>query len=264
MEQWNAHACPDDTVLAAYAEGKVDQRTGHAIEDHVAECEECDSVLAATLVFLGQHKRRRTPWWIAAAAVAVFLIAIPAWRVARRDPIAPLREAAAMAPTRVIEGHLADFEHRPYHPSRSASSASADLRIRALAARLTRQHTARAFHARGVASLLMGDPASASKALLLAATREPENARYWNDLAAAYLELGSRSDFRSALAAADKAMAISPSLASAHFNRAVALQHLGRRTDAIASYGQAALVESSAEWRDEARTRRRRLDLTRR
>jgi len=264
MAQWNGYACPDDGVLAAYAEGKVDRRMSRAIEDHVAGCDECDSVLAATIALLRREKRRRRPWWIAvAAAVAVILISIPAWFIARRDPIVAIREAAARAPTRAIEGHLADFEHRPYRPSRSASPTPADLKIRAQAARLMRQQSARTLHARGVASLLLGDPVAASKALQLAAIGEPANARYWNDLATAHLELGSRSDLQAAVADADAAIAISPSLPAAHFNRAVALQRLGRRADAMLSYDRAALVESSPEWRDEIRTRRERLELAR-
>jgi len=263
MARWDGYSCPDDAALAAYAEGEVDQHTGRAIQDHIAACDECDSVLAATLALLKQETRRGTPWWIAfAAAVAVILISIPAWRIARRDPIVAIREAADIAPTRLIEGHLAGFEHRPYHRSRSASSPWADLKIRAQAARLTQQQNASALHARGVALLLLGDPAAASKALQLAVIREPANAPYWNDLATAHLELRRRFDLQAAIAAADEAIAISPSLPAAHFNRAVALQRLGRRADAIASYDRASIVESSSEWRDEIRARRERLAIT--
>ena len=81
-------------------------------------------------------------------------------------------------------------------------------------------------HALGVSQLLAGRYDDAAQSLLAASREQPANARYLSDVAAVQLErarLGLRpDDLPRALAAADRARRLDPSLNEAWFNRALA------------------------------------------
>jgi tetratricopeptide (TPR) repeat protein len=181
-----------------------------------------------------------------------------AWRLLTpKDPLAPLRRAATTSPTRPVEGWLAGFDHRPFAQPRSGPKKAIPIEVLAAADELqrARSDSPRALHARGIAKLFIGDPGLATLFLERAVAESPDNAAYWSDLAAAKIALGTASQslgpFRQAVIAADRALAISPVLGAAHFNRATALEHLGDRDAAVRSYRAALPTSLPPLWRTE-------------
>jgi tetratricopeptide (TPR) repeat protein len=193
---------------------------------------------------------RRQWWWLATAA-AFALCTIGIWHfVVNRDPLHRVKQIASECATRPVEGQLAGFDYAPFSSPRSDRKPVDDLALRAEAERLS------SFHARGVALLLLGD-VQAALPLLESSTRlAPDDADLWNDLAAAYI---AGRKFSLALPAADRALELAPSLAAAYFNRAVALEHLGRRDEASRAYRRAFELDGRSQWRDEIASRIARL-----
>jgi tetratricopeptide (TPR) repeat protein len=258
--------CPDDSVLAAFAEGTLADDERLTVEQHVADCPECPGVIGETVRFLrdggdeGSNRDEPPPrsWWRIAAAAAILVLCLPAafWLVANRDPLSNVREIAEALPTRPVEGRLASFDHAPFEEFRSGGLPRGEtIALRAAAERL---RNANAPHARGIALLLAGDVANARRELEAAAQAEPRNAAIWNDLAVAHIaagRTGGRTDYEQALTAADRAIALDRSLAGPHFNRGVTLAHLGRGTEAADAYRRATALEPTSPWSDEAALR---------
>ena len=95
-------------------------------------------------------------------------------------------------------------------------------------------------HALGVSQLLAGRYDDAAQSLLAASREQPANAQYLSDVAAVQLErarLGLRpDDLPRALAAADRARRLDPSLKEAWFNRALAASALSLTAEAEAAW----------------------------
>jgi tetratricopeptide (TPR) repeat protein len=254
--------CPDPSILAAFIEGTLDALTRREVEHHIADCPECPAVIAETARFLKTDVEEadgesdpppRRHWrWLAAAAAFAALCMASAWQMeVRRDPLWKVKQIAAECKTRPVEGRLVGFEYVPFPLPRSDRKPTVDLALRAEAERLNEGGSSS--HARGVALLLVGDVNAALPFLEMATRLSPDDANLWSDLAAAYVATGS--EFSRALAAADQAINLAPSLAAAHFNRAVALTHLGRRDEAVHAYRRALDLDERSEWRKEIATR---------
>jgi|ERR1041385_1698378 tetratricopeptide (TPR) repeat protein len=267
--------CPSPEVLGAFIEGTLDAPVRAAVRRHVASCSQCVFVVGEANAFLSSDEAEadeesegpRAGWlWTAAiaAVIALTCAAAAAWFITRwRDPLDRVRRAAAAAPTRPIEGQLADFAYAPYRAIRS-DVAEVDPRLRVEAERLVHGGggNARAWHARGVASLILGDDANAVTMLQKAIALSPQNASYWSDLAAARVAAGTHGDqteLRNAASAASRAEAIDPSLVSAPFNHALALEHLGDLRGAARAYERCLTLRPSESWATEIRLRRARL-----
>ncbi len=112
-------------------------------------------------------------------------------------------------------------------------------------------------HFAGAWKLLWGDAAAAVVELREAARLEPTNARIHSDLAAALLALAETSQDPVALidafAAADSAVALDSNLAEGRFNRALALQWLYLRGDAIEAWRSYLAIDRRSSWATEAR-----------
>ncbi|HEX7121632.1 MAG TPA: CHAT domain-containing protein [Gemmatimonadaceae bacterium] len=112
-------------------------------------------------------------------------------------------------------------------------------------------------HFAGAWKLLWGDAAAAVVDLREAARLEPASARVQSDLAAALLVLAETSQDPVALvdafAAADSAVALDPKLAEGRFNRALALQWLHLRGDAIEAWLSYLAIDRRSPWAAEAR-----------
>ncbi|HXA15941.1 MAG TPA: CHAT domain-containing protein [Thermoanaerobaculia bacterium] len=172
------------------------------------------------------------------------------------------RMIAAAEKARAVEGYITGF---PYHPAEVAQEGKAAQpslhRIRGIASGLAESTPAddASLHTRGVAQLLASDPGGAIASFRRELTLKPRDAQTSNDLAAAYIEQGSKQKspdrYASALAAADAAITIDPALAAAHFNRALALEHLGIVQASVREYERYAAIEPSSGWAEEARTR---------
>lgn len=247
--------CPDPSILAAFVEGTLDAHSRREVERHVADCFECPAVIAETAQFLSAGNDSdeaesepdpppRGRWWLAIAAAVLALCTAGVWlAVVKRDPLSRMKEIVAESGTRPIEGQLAGFNYAPFPRLRSDRKIPDDLELRAEAERLSDSDSA---HARGVALLLTRDVSGALRELETAVRLAPQDATAWNDLAAAHL---AASEFARALTAADRAVAISSAFASAHFNRALALERLGRRDEAIRAYQRA--LDLDPQWREE-------------
>lgn len=258
--------CPDPSILAAFIEGTLDAKTRREVERHVAECPECPGVIAETARFLSSDLEEAEgdpdppplrQWrWFAAAALAAFCT-VALWQATvRRDPLWKVKQLMADCAARPVEGQLADFEYAPYTGLRSDQQPAPDLALRAETERLNEstERDARTLHARGVALLLTGEVRAALPLLEKACRLAPGSATFWNDLATAYIAAGTTSDrahYQSALSAADRAIALAPSMPAAHFNGAVALERLKRRDDAITAYRRTLELEQRPQWRDE-------------
>lgn len=264
--------CPDPSVLAAFVEGVLDAESRREVERHLAGCPECPLVIAETSRFLDsdvagneadpRHATHRR-WWVAAAIAALCLTAL-VWRgIGDEDRLQELKRVAAQSPVRTIEGRLAGFAYAPFSKTRSAQSMTAGLALRAAAARVVAAgDDAPALHARGVALLLSGKAPDGAAVLARAASADPGNADLWNDLAAAHLAAATATDTGSiptALAAADRAVALDPSSSSANFNRALAHYHLGRYAEAARDFRRVLELEPRSPWGHEAQTRLSRL-----
>jgi tetratricopeptide (TPR) repeat protein len=255
--------CPDASTLAAFAEGRLGRDEQEGVARHVADCAECPHVVAAVASLLdddasaADSSPRR--WLLAAAAAAALCITGATWwALQARDPMRRLSVLATRSATRPVEGMLHDFAHRPYDGHRAVQEHDRDLRIGALADSLERRgETASALHVRGLAKLLLGDSREAAPLLEKAARMSPDDAGMWSDLAAAEIARaaqGDRSALVRALDDADRALALDPDLASAHFNRALALERLDRPDDAADAFKRA-LATAPDGWSDEIRER---------
>ena len=277
----DAYRCPEPATLAAFVEGKLDTAGSSRVARHLVDCPECVSVAGEVSRFLREEAdeqadgeadlpHRRVHPFAASVAAALAVVCCAAaiwWFVTSQDPLRRLRQAAATSPTRSIEPRLANFpyarfsspragaahEKDPEDPLTAAAEEIADLPAR----------DARAWHARGVAALLLHDDANAVRCLETASRLTPAEAAYWNDLAAAEIARdGGRGDVRAlhaAIAAADRAVAADPALASAPFNRALASERLGLRQQAVEAYARALQADPRSRWAAETRTRLRRL-----
>jgi tetratricopeptide (TPR) repeat protein len=104
-----------------------------------------------------------------------------------------------------------------------------------------------------VAHLLSGDAETATTELSQAASTESINATYWNDLATA--QLAARHP-AAALAATERSLSLETKRQDALFNRALALEALGKTSEARQAFDQYLASDSTSPWANEARTGR--------
>lgn len=260
-------ACPQPNVLAAFADGSLEGTARADMEQHLAHCRECAHIVAETVLLLSEIRtmQRARRVWLFAAMLALSVVAIVLHVSLReRDLLAPLRDAMLVADDRPVEGWLTRFPYAPFRRSRSTTHGPIDIEIRVPAETIaeTASRRASAQHARGVALLVLGDPAGAIAALQTASRREPQDPTIWNDLAVANTAAAAAEHdqrrLRAGAAAADLAIALAPSFAEAHFNRGVALEALGETDEADRSYRRALALLPPSGWRSEIEERLRR------
>ena len=224
---------------------------------------------------------RRRVWSVAgavlAAAAALLLVVRvqPEWwqRIAGDDGSDPRLEklVAAVGTDRIVEGRLTGgFQYGPLRSTTRSGAEAENLSLLAAAAELETASAASPstdnLHAYGVAQVLLGRYDEGVRTLEQAAADQPTNGRLQSDLSAAYLArsgtpLGT-DDSERALAAAARALQADATLAEARFNRALALERLGLREQAIAAWREATERDRSA-WRDEADRRLKSLESAR-
>jgi hypothetical protein len=283
---------PSAERLAEYADGVLDEAARQEIERHLVDCPDCRAVLSETMAFAhaegdaaagGVTPARVVPFrtrrWVvgaasglaaAAALVLVIRIARPAvfdgWFGPRSDrpELQELVAALANEPTRPVEGRLTGgFKYTPPpSPTRGPGDreVSPDVRIAAatIEKRAGERPSAEDEAALGIAFLALGNTDRAVALLEAATRRQPSRADFLSDLAAAYLARGSvrndSADFRRSLDAANASLRINPGLGEAVFNRALALDALGRVAEARGDWLRYVDRESDPDWKNEART----------
>ncbi|HEX6164264.1 MAG TPA: CHAT domain-containing protein [Vicinamibacterales bacterium] len=205
---------------------------------------------------------------LAAAAAVVAVLAAPALvrpLLERDSGLVSLVES--VGEQRSVLGRLTGgFPHAPLGgPSAGGQDgrAAGTDRVQLTAGRIREsfgeRETPSQLHVRGVSRLLAGDYEDAVQSLLAASREQPANARYLSDVAAVQLErarLGLRpDDLPRALAAADRALRLDPSLKEAWFNRALAASALSLTAEAKSAWTEYLKRDSASPWAGEARQR---------
>lgn len=161
-----------------------------------------------------------------------------------------------LAGARPGEGRLSQLPWASYSPRRSPQSMqsfrqTADLAREALAAR----RTSETLRNDAIVALVAGNTKLGIAELAEATQQSPEDASLWSDLAAAHLQrnaaLSDPYELVLALAAADRAVRIDPSLLPARFNRALAYEGLSLRRAAAADWQMLEDREHDPGWRGE-------------
>lgn len=277
--------CPEPEVLAAYVDRGLSLAERARVERHLASCPQCLALVAGVVrtvadvpestphaepavEIASRAATRRTLVGVLAAAAAVVAVLVTPSLVGpwlERDT--GLVNLDGVSEQRSVLGRLTGgFPHAPLGvPSaggQDGRAAETD-RILLTAAKIREsfgeRETPSRLHDLGRSQLLAGQLDAAADALLAASREQPANARYLNDVATAQLErarLGLRpDDLPRALAAADRARRLDPSLTEAWFNRALALTALSLTADAKSAWADYLERDASSPWADEARTR---------
>lgn len=270
--------CLDPEVLAAFVAGNLQDSELRVLTEHLLGCDDCRNILKEIArIDRGERGDEQIPvitpapprlvplWrWAAAAAIVVAVGAAIVMRVraGREEGVRPLI-AAMPREGRVIEPRLSGgFAWAPLRSPTLRGGASADPKQMKLvgAASVVLQKSAgdpspRAQHAAAVAHLVIGE--TEESVHLLSSAASSNDARTWSDLAAARYTLAVENDapaqMTAALAAADAALHIDPSLPEALFNRALTLERLGRAPQARQTWERYLTVDQDGPWSREAR-----------
>lgn len=211
---------------------------------------------------------------VAAALAAGLLLAVTIgfWFQSRQhqqwfaaDGTAVAALVQAVGPERLVPGRpTGGFQYGPLRsPTRSARGLPAtnlSLRSSAIAAleRAQSDPSSPNLHAAGLGQLLLWQYDDAIRLLQAAVTDDGTHAGYQSDLSAAYLARASvrdgRQDWLNALAHAERALSLNHSLIEAHYNRAFALDALGRAEAADAAW-RLILSTDRSPWRQLADSR---------
>ena len=260
-----AHPPAED--LGRFIEGTLDDAARTAMVEHIADCDECRVVVADASEF-GEESKTATGglggWrWMAVAAVVTIVAAGAFYKHNHRDKMEPLTVAYAQQESRPVDGRLSDFQYIARARVNRGFTEQSDakyLLMQGAAGEVleTSGDDAKTLHDHGVANLLFPENRrQALDQLKTATAKDPKNARYWSDLAAAELALGDASG---ALESTNRALALDKDLQEALFNRGIALQqialqHPDRSDEATAAFRTYLAHDSSSLWAKEARTR---------
>jgi CHAT domain-containing protein len=277
--------CLEPEVLAAYVDHGLSLTERAHVEDHLASCPHCVAMVAGVVrtveavsefmpvvdvaVEASPRVARRTlVGMLGAAAAVIGVLVSPSLLkpVLERDT-GLVSLADSVGDERSVLGRLTGgIPHAPLgEPSaggQGGRAAEAD-RIVLSASKIREsfgeRETPSHLHALGVQQMLAGRYDEAAHALLAAAREQPNNARYVSDVAAVQLERARRGlrpdDLPRALAAADRARRLDPSLREAWFNRALAASALSLNELARQSWTEYLALDNASPWAAEARTR---------
>lgn len=283
------HPAAED--LGRFAEGTLDDAGRAAIVAHIADCDECRVVVVDSAEFVGPvivHSDRR--WWMATAAALVIIVAGAGFLyIKTRDRLAKVKDDYGQLKYRPIEARLSGVAYVPRNTMRGPGDETEELaltimRDEAAEAAKLRGNAPTISHVRGVALLLGAKVEESIPQLQEAATREPNKLQYQVDLAAALIAAGHRDPrkLERAFEVSDRAVRLSQSStqsrfnralrvihlafhetgqSEALFNRALALELLGRTRDAIKAYDDYLAVDRSSRWAIEAKRHQESLRL---
>lgn len=286
------HDCPRAETIAALADGTLHGEEQRAAFSHIARCDDCYELFAEAVHFREEDERRQAAaagvpveaaapnvvafhrrGWIPAAAAAIVTIGVAAmigwaaWRARQESsPLEALASASGALSHRAVTGRLSDVSVWKPAPEVTRGGPTAGdpawLKLQGAAGEILAQpDIAQRPHTRGVAELMIGQEQKAIASLEEQLRRDPNDARSWNDLAAAHLERGLRGQSQHALiravAAADRALQLDPTSEAALFNRALALEHAAMRSQARTAWEKYLQVDPKSSWANEARERLR-------
>jgi tetratricopeptide (TPR) repeat protein len=285
MVDTHAHGCLEAEVLAAYLDHGLSLAERARVETHLSSCPTCTALLAGVVRTVAEiapvlaqavdavEVSPRLSWQavaraLAAAAAVIAVLALPAlvrpW-LERDAGLVGL--AGAVGEQRSVLGRLTGgFPHAPLNESSAGGQddrAAETDRVLLTAGRIRESlgeiATPSRLHAAGIAQLLSRRYDAAAQLLLAASREQPNNAQYLSDVAAVQLERARRGmrpdDLPRALAAADRARRLDPSLREAWFNRALAITALSLTDQAKTAWTEYLRRDSKSPWAAEARKR---------
>jgi hypothetical protein len=255
--------CPEPEQLAAYVDFRLPPAERTDIDQHLVSCADCREVVTDTIASLPSEPVRRRPLVKWTAAGGALVAAAASVVLLMRTPDSPMHvpEMASLltvsGAARPIEARLSWFPYAPAPVITRGPAEAGHLELAARANQIREKLAARTGDsvsaARGVLDLIAGRPDDAVKSLESATSGAGTSAAMWNDLAAAYLTRGRSGDFERAAAAAERATNLEPTQLEAWFNRALALEALGRRADAAAAWNAYLAHDGGSAWAAEAR-----------
>lgn len=281
----HTHGCPEPEVLAAYVDRGLSLMERARVDGHLASCPQCIALVAGVARTVAEVSAlvpdvvvaaeatplvtRRSLAGAVAAAAAVFAILmapslVRPW-LERDAGLVSLVDS--VGEQRSVLGRLTGgFPHAPLgvpsaggQDGRAAGTDRVHLTAGKIRESFGERRTPSQLHALGVSQLLTGRYDDAAQSLLAASREQPANAQYLSDVAAVQLErarLGLRpDDLPRALAAADRARRLDPSLKEAWFNRALAASALSLTADAKSAWSEYLKRDSVSSWAAEARSR---------
>jgi CHAT domain-containing protein len=195
------------------------------------------------------------------ALVVLLLAAASGCR--RQESASERLQALAPHSVRPIEARLTGFDWQAMRLQRATPAGLLDpARLEmagaasAVIQSLSNDPSARARHEAGAAYLLIDHDRDAIDALESAVQQSPTEAAYWSDLAAARYTLAVREkrphELPQALADADHALRIAPTLRDALFNRALIVEALGITEAARRAWQGYEAADPSTHWSNEA------------
>jgi tetratricopeptide (TPR) repeat protein len=185
----------------------------------------------------------------------------------RQDQLTKLNEDYAQQKRRPIESRLSGTPYKEWIVNRGGPGPNDEevdpllviMKGDAATVAELSGNDAKTLHARGLGLLLEGKESvdESLTPLRAAAAKEPDNVRYQADVAAALIAAGAHDATKLQLAvdASDRALQIDPRSLDALFNRALALQSLDRKQEAIAAYNRYLAVDPSSPWAGEVHHR---------
>jgi CHAT domain-containing protein len=281
----HTNGCLEPEVLAAYIDQGLSLTERARVEAHLASCPRCIAQVAGVARTVAELSasmpdvavaaeatplvtRRSLAGALAVAAAVIVVVAAPSlvrpW-VGRDAGLVSLVER--VGEQRSVLGRLTGgFPHTPLgvpsaggQDGRAAGTDRVQLTAGKIRESVGERETPSELHALGVSQLLSGRYDDAAQSLLAASREQPANAQFLSDVAAVQLErarLGLRpDDLPRALAAADRARRLDPSLREAWFNSALAATALSLNADARSAWSEYLKRDSSSPWATEARQR---------
>jgi tetratricopeptide (TPR) repeat protein len=267
-------SCPADETLAAFIDGRLTGAARDAVVAHLAECGECRSLVMDATEFQAEEDeennvvrpefgRRRWPAFAAAAAVAAAVMVVYGPGLRERflpTDIEQLAKADERSRYRPVQGRLSgDFVYHPHEgpkrgPIEEDPNSNHLLEAEALEIQLEKSPDA---HALGLSYVVLGERDKAIAALrsALQSARGEKRTAVANDLAAALISQGVWNNDRGLV---EEALRITenelrtkrtPELL---WNRALALQKLGRTAEARQAWKDYLAVDSTSPWAKEA------------
>jgi len=257
-----AHPAAED--LGRFVEGTLDDAARAALVEHIADCDECRMVVVDTSEFvepIAAHSGRR--WLLPVAAAILVAVGGALLWTTSRNLLTPVIQASSHLHSRSVDGRLTGFTYVERITTRSGNDEESPDPAQwqldgELGSILDRQGTdPRTLHAKGIALLVKSKPTAEEKkqavALLQEAATKEQKASNLSDLAVALIATGTTDNLERAIDVCNRALQINDRSAEALFNRAKALQFLGRTKEAIEAYQEYLAVDSSSPWADEAR-----------
>lgn len=264
--------CPADEILAAYIDGRLSGKERTEVMEHVASCGDCMDIQLTHLhaVTAGVTEDNVVParfgWKVVMPAfVTAAAVAMVVFGPLRQSGMDRIVRVAENLPERPFYGRLsADFPHRPGHVPRGENDRTATTHEVAkyeleavaleLEARAEKKPSPENLHAAGAGYMMLGQSHKAVD-LLEQASKKSNDPEVLTDLAAAYIANGNAA---LGLEAANRAWAMEKTPAAA-WNRAIALEYLDRKAEAIAAWNEYLELDPKSPWADEARDHLRRL-----